>query len=86
MIQIQLKRTGGFMGKAMQVSREVDMKEDALIKKLTKLAPVENPMARDDFNYSIIINGEKTFPIDMTLIKGSLKKLLQEMEENLIAD
>jgi hypothetical protein len=83
MVTIKLKRTGGFMGKSMEATRMIDIGEDMLIKKLTKVACIENEAARDDFNHSITINGSKTFSIDMTLLKGNLKKIIEEMEDEL---
>jgi hypothetical protein len=84
MIKIQLTRTGGFMGKTMQATKEVDLNKDTLLKKLIKILPTENPMARDSFYYNISIDGEKDFPIDITLVKGKVKKILEDMEENLL--
>jgi hypothetical protein len=84
MIKIQLTRTGGFMGKTMQATIEVDLNKDTLLKKLIKILPTENPMARDSFYYNISIDGEKDFPIDITLVKGKVKKILEDMEENLL--
>jgi hypothetical protein len=84
MVKIQIRRTGGFMGKTMEATKEVDLNKDTLLKKLVKILPTENPMARDSFYYNISIDDEKDFPIDITLAKGSLKKLLEDMEENLL--
>jgi hypothetical protein len=83
MITIKLKRTGGFMGKSIESTRILDISEDVFIKKLTKVASTENVAARDDFNHSITINGSKTFLIDMALLKGSLKKIIEGMEDEL---
>jgi hypothetical protein len=85
MINIKLERSGGQLGKNLQSSKQVNAKEEELIKKLKTFAPSQNPYARDDFNYNIII-GKKAFPIDMALLKGSLKKIVAELEENLIVN
>jgi hypothetical protein len=86
MIQIKLERSGGQLGKNLQAKTQIDMKEEVLVKKLKAIAPLENPYARDDFYHNIIINGKKTFPIDMALLKGSLKKIVETLEENLTVE
>ena len=83
MIKIELKRSGGLLGKSLQAARQVDMDEEAIIKKLKSIAPVDNPYARDDFYHSITLNGKQSFPIDMGLLKGNLKKIITELESNL---
>jgi hypothetical protein len=86
MITIQLKRSGGQLGKTLQATHQVDMDEEEIIKKLKAVTPVSNPQARDDFYYSIIVNRKKTFPIDRTLLKGKLKKIVEELEDDLKVD
>jgi hypothetical protein len=86
MVHIKLERSGGQLGKNLQASKQVNTKEEDLIKKLKAIAPTENPYARDDFFHSIIINGKKKFPIDIALLKGNLKKIVDELEENLTTD
>jgi hypothetical protein len=83
MIHIKLERSGGQLGKSLQASKQVNIKEEELVKKLKAIAPVKNPYARDDFYNSIIINEKKTYPIDMALLKGNIKKIVEELEENL---
>jgi hypothetical protein len=83
MTKIELNRSGGMLGKNLQAARQVDMDEEAIIKKLKDIAPVDNPYARDDFYHSITINENQTFPIDMGLLKGKLKKIITELEGNL---
>lgn len=83
MIKIELTRSGGLLGKSLQSVTEVDMDEETVIKKLKNIAPVDNPYARDDFYHSITINEQQTFPIDMGLLKGKLKKIITELEGNL---
>jgi hypothetical protein len=85
MIQLQLKRSGGQLGKSLRASREVDMDEAAVIKELKAMAPVTNPQARDDFHHSISVNGGESFPIDTSLLKGNLKKIITELEDDLQA-
>jgi hypothetical protein len=86
MIHIKLERSGGQLGKNLQASKQVNVKEEELVKKLKAIAPIENPYARDDFFHSIIINGKKKFPIDITLLKGNLKKIVEALEEDLKVD
>jgi hypothetical protein len=86
MIHIKLERSGGQLGKSLQASKQVNIKEEELVKKLKAIAPAKNPYARDDFYNSIIINEKKTYPIDMALLKGNLKKIVEELEENLKLD
>ena len=83
MTKIELKRSGGLLGKSLQAARQVDMDEHAIIKKLKNIAPADNPYARDDFYHSITINENQTFPIDMGLLKGALKKIITELEGDL---
>ncbi len=83
MVHIKLERSGGQLGKSLQASTKIDVKEETLEKKLKAIAPKENPYARDDFYHSITLNGKKTFAIDVTLLKGSLKKVIENLEENL---
>ncbi len=85
MINIKLERSGGQLGKSLQAHTQIDIKEEELVKKLKTFAAIENSSARDDFRYSIVI-GKKTFPIDMALLKGSLKKIVETLEENLIVE
>ena len=83
MIKIELKRSGGILGKSLQADAEIDMPEEAVIKKLKAFAPVDNPDARDNFYHSITVNENQTFPVDMNLLKGKLKKIVTELEANL---
>lgn len=83
MITIKLERSGGQLGKTLQASKQVNIKEDELVKKLKAIAASENPDARDDFYHRIFINDKKAFPIDMALLKGRFKKLIEELEANL---
>jgi len=85
MTKIELKRSGGLLGKNLQATRQVDMDEDAIIKQIKDIAPVDNPYAMDYFYHSITINESQTFPIDMSLLKGKLKKIVAELEANLKA-
>lgn len=87
MVNIQLKRSGGQLAKTLQASRELDMDEAAIIKKLKALAPADNPQARDELYYTIVINKKESFPVDPALIKGSLKKVIADLEKQLkVAD
>jgi hypothetical protein len=83
MVHIKLVQSGGQLGKNLQASTQVNLKEEDLVKKLKAIAPIDNSFARDDFYHSITINGKKKFPIDITLLKGSLKKIVEGLEENL---
>jgi hypothetical protein len=60
MTSIQLKRSGGQLGKTLQASMNID-----------------------EFSYKIIINEKKTYPIDITQLKGKLKKIVSKMEDDL---
>lgn len=83
MIKIQLNRSGGQLGKTLQSTREVDMAESQIIETLQEVAPEKNPLARDSFHYSITINDNQTLPIDITRLKGELKKLVNELDKSL---
>ena len=82
MVRIQLKRSGGQFGKTLQSAMEVDMLESELMKSLLEVVPEKNPLERDAFHYSITIN-DQTFPIDLAQLKGTLKKVVHELDENL---
>jgi hypothetical protein len=83
MTRIQLRRSGGQIGKTLQASLDIDMDEKELVKQLKEVAPVQNPLARDGFSYNIIVNDKKTYPIDIAQLKGKLKKLISKMEDGL---
>lgn len=83
MISIQLKRSGGQLGKSLTAKRDVDLEEADVVKELKELAPAANPQARDDFHHSISINGGESFPVDMSLLKGNLKKIITGLEDDL---
>ena len=83
MISIQLKRSGGQLGKSLHATRDVDLEEADVVKELKQIAPAANPQARDDFYHSVSINGGESFPIDMSLLKGDLKKIITGLENDL---
>ena len=83
MIKIQLNRSGGLLGKTLQSTREVDMSESQIIKTLQEVTPEKNTLARDSFHYSITINDNQTLPIDITRLKGELRKLVNELDKSL---
>jgi hypothetical protein len=83
MTSIQLKRSGGQLGKTLQASMDIDMDEKELLKQLKEVDPSQNPLARDEFSYQIIINEKKIYPIDITQLKGKLKKIVSKMEDDL---
>lgn len=83
MTHIQLKRSGGQIGKTLQASMDIDIDEKDLVKQLKEVAPVQNTLARDGFSYNIVVNEKKTYPIDITQLKGKLKKMISKMEDDL---
>jgi hypothetical protein len=83
MVHIKLERSGGQLGKTLQAAKEIKLVEADVIKKLKEIAPTQNLLARDDFYDTITINGKKSFPIDITLLKGNIKKIITKLEENL---
>lgn len=83
MTTIQLKRSGGQLGKTLRSTLQVNMDEEELIEKLKAAAPENNPNERDALYHSVTINKKKTFPIDMALLKGNLKKIVSELEDKL---
>lgn len=82
MTTIQLKRSGGQLGKMLTATKDVDMPEEEIVNKLVTAAPQKNALARDEFYYSIVINN-RTYPIDRSLLKGGLKKIVDDLENNL---
>ena len=85
MIKIQLKRSGGMLGKSLQASGSFDIEEAMVIKQLAEMTVTKNPEMRDGFSYSISINGGSFLPIDPAQIKGPLKKILSGLEDELVA-
>lgn len=83
MIKIELIRSGGMLGKNLQADGVIDMAEESILEKLKSIAPVDNNEVRDGFYHSITVNGSHTFPIDINLLKGKLKKAVAELEANL---
>jgi hypothetical protein len=53
--------------------------------KLNDAAREPNPMARDDFYYTMAINGTE-FEVDATKLKGDLKKIFNKLEGKLKVD
>ncbi len=86
MTHIQLRRSGGQVGKTLQASKDIDMDENDLINNLKQILPVHDPLLRDDFSYKIVVNGKKTYPIDVSQLKGKLKKIVNALEADLSAE
>jgi hypothetical protein len=82
MVTIELQRSGGFMGRPASASGTFDVDELALMAKLNDAAREPNPMARDDFYYTIVING-KSFDIDAGKLKGQLREIFTKLESKL---
>ncbi len=71
------------LGKTLHASGSFDIEEEQLNQQIAELAPSDNPQMRDGFLYSIRINGNTAVSIDPTLAKGSLKKILNSLEDDL---
>lgn len=82
-MNIQLTRSGGMLGKALQASGQFDVDEESITEQIKSLAPVENKGARDSFYYSLVINDEETYKIDITKATGEIKRIIDTLEENL---
>jgi hypothetical protein len=85
MVTIELHRSGGFMGRPASASGTFEVDESALMAKLNDAAREPNPMARDDFYYTMAINGTE-FEVDATKLKGDLKKIFNKLEGKLKVD
>ena len=85
MVKLQLKRSGGLLGKTLQAAGSYDVDEKEVIEQLKALAPVEDNRVRDELYYSIIVNDGQAFDIDATQTKGRLKKIIEELEGKLKA-
>lgn len=85
MTSIQLKRSGGMLGKSLQASDNFDVEEESVMKQVLEMAVVKEPGLRDAFYYSISINGGNFVPVDITLLKGPLKKIVNALEDGLNA-
>jgi hypothetical protein len=82
MVKIELQRSGGFMGRPASANGSFDIDEAALVAKLNDAAREPNPMARDDFYYTMVING-KEYNVDAGKLKGELKKIFTKLEGKL---
>jgi hypothetical protein len=82
MVSIELQRSGGFMGRPASASDRFDIDEAALIAKLNEATRVPNPMARDDFYYTMVVNGRQ-YNVDAAKLKGELKKIFTKLEGKL---
>ncbi|WP_276132502.1 hypothetical protein [Polluticoccus soli] len=85
MVKLQLKRSGGLLGKTLQASGSYDVDEKEVIEQLKALAPVEDKRVRDELYYSITVNDGEAFYVDATQTKGRLKKIIEELEGKLKA-
>jgi len=85
MINIQLKRSGGILGKSLKASGDFDMDEPSVLKQVSGSAPVNDPAVRDGFTYQISINQGDFLSFDPSQIKGPLKKILSGLEDDLKA-
>ena len=83
MIQIEMKRSGGLLGKTLQSSGSFEIDEEQINKQIAGLTPSDNPQMRDGFLYSIRINDTTAVSIDPSLAKGAFKKILNTLEDDL---
>jgi hypothetical protein len=82
MVTIELQRSGGFMGRPASASGSFEIDEAAAIAKLNDAVREPNPMARDDFYYTMVVNG-KQFDVDAGKLKGDLRKIFTKLEGKL---
>lgn len=82
MIKIKLERSGGMLGKTLESTKSIDFTEEEIAKKLVKATPLPNENKRDDYYHSITIN-DTVYDIDVSLLKGALKKIVTTMESKL---
>lgn len=73
------------LGKSLQASGNFDVEEASVMKQLQEMTFVKEPGLRDAFYYSISINGGDFVPVDITLLKGPLKKIVHTLEDGLKA-
>lgn len=85
MTKIQLNRSGGFLGKRLQATSDVDLSQEEMLEALQKAAPEKNPLARDAFHYSVTINDNVTLPVDIELLEGNLREVVTSLQKNLKA-
>lgn len=82
MVEIELQRSGGFMGRSASAQDRFDIDEALLLAKLKSASRDPNPMARDDFYYTLLING-KPYDVDPGKLKGDLRKIFNKLEDKL---
>lgn len=73
------------LGKTLQASASFDLEESAIIDQLAKSSPANNPNLRDAFSYRLSINKGEPISFDPALLKGSLKKVVGTLEDQLTA-
>ncbi len=82
MVQVLLKRSGGFAGISMQSSGTLDYDLSKLLDEIKNARPASSVMHRDAFTYSLIID-TNIFPIDPDKLKGKLKTEIQSLTKQL---
>jgi hypothetical protein len=82
MARIQLNRSGGFLGKKLQASIDVDLNGEELDSIKNARAEI-NPESRDDFHYSIAIDNNAPLPVDVSLLTGRIKEVVEDLESKL---
>lgn len=70
------------MGRTLVASGAVDLLPKDLERTLVSAARIPQAQARDHFADVLIVDG-KEYPVDITRIKGPLKKALEQMESAL---
>ena len=73
------------LGKSLQASGNFDVEEESVMKQLREMTVVKEPGLRDAFYYNISINGGDFIPVDITLLKEPLKKIVHILEGGLKA-
>jgi hypothetical protein len=85
MTKLKLIQTGGFLGKKLSASTETDLPESTILKALEAATPRKNLLARDAFNYALIVNG-KLFSIEPNAIGELLEPVINELMDSLVAE
>jgi hypothetical protein len=84
MIQVQLKRSGGFAGIILQANGTLDYDKNNLMSEIKNAKPDVPDLQRDAFTYSLTI-GSNNYLIDPDKFSGKLRSEISRLMNDLSA-
>ena len=82
MTHMKLIKSEGSFAMIRSAETTVSIPKEELIAALKKATIQKNNLVRDDESNVVYIEGEK-FVIDTSLLKGNIKKIIDDLQENL---